>query len=344
MCDKLVGTMMCKKHNVMRGQSHFVFVEDCTYYLSSHIFKDYGLEVRSVRTDSEGIVVEDLERQLLQCRADTDCTPLFLYTIPLFNNPTGRCISSERKLQLLRVTAENNLLVVSDEVYQMLDSSNHLIPQGTNDDSAPPFAPLRSLLSRLDLPQPAGDLLPSVTNVLAVSSFSKILAPGLRVGWIRCSTQEQATDLWELGLMRSGSSTCHFTSCMVSQLLQPMHGSDGPFECLLENQIVSLSASYARRYAALTEALVEHSSVLLAGEAGGTLEIEGYKEQSAHPGRVGGYFVWVRLPHWCGSPGADPDAAFNKSMSDVGLIVRAGAECTGNGVGNEDYIRLCFAR
>ena len=92
--------MLCKKHIVQRcseerAGSHFVWVEDTTYYLASSIFKDYGLEVRTVQTDEEGIVTQDLQRQLEQleqsrARGEEALRPLFLYTIPLFNNPTGR--------------------------------------------------------------------------------------------------------------------------------------------------------------------------------------------------------------------------------------------------------------
>lgn len=89
-CNTTLGAMMCKKHNVQRPSkdsigSHFVWVEDATYYLSSSIFKDYGLEVRSVRTDSEGIVTEDLAQQLNDLQQQPhEPRPLFLYTIPLY--------------------------------------------------------------------------------------------------------------------------------------------------------------------------------------------------------------------------------------------------------------------
>lgn len=351
---------MCKKYNVQRGRpntraSHFVFVEDGTYYLSSSIFKDYGLEVRVVKTDEEGIVVTDLEAQLEQCRkeAETKSTesphqyPLFLYTIPLFNNPTGRCITPSRKKHLLEVTRKHDLLIVSDEVYQILDASNHMMYSQSSPSDLPP---LRSLISYLDLPPSDGNnaescIFPSVNNILVVSSFSKILAPGLRVGWIQCSTAQQREDLWGLGLMRSGSSSCHFTSCLVAQLLQPLALPPTPFSCLIEQQILSLCAGYASKYEALTQALLTHSSCLLKGGAGGELFIEGFRRpDTGHVrARVGGYFIFVRLPDWC-SASTTCISSFYTALKDADVTVRAGSECTGNGKGNEEYIRLCFAR
>ena len=336
---------MCKKHNVQRGTSHFVFVEDCTYYLSSSVFKDYGLQVRSVKTDSEGIVVQDLLHQLEECKSggENELKPLFLYTIPLFNNPTGRCISAARKKELLSATILHNLLVVSDEVYQMLDGSNHL-----SNLSATRLPPLQSLLSMINVPElKAENNFSEPTNILVVSSFSKILAPGLRVGWIRCSTLTQAQDLWDLGLMRSGSSTCHFTSCLVAHLLQPLSAPDEPYTCLLESQISTLCGIYAKKYEILTSALLEYSKLLLQGDAGGSLHIDGFTENAELSGkrpRVGGYFVWVRLPSWCGTPGSDTAHPFSEAVRSYGLIVRAGVECTGNSEGNKNFIRLCFAR
>lgn len=103
-----------------------------------------------------------------------------------FNNPTGRCISVARKQQLLAITRAHGLPVVSDEVYQMLDASNHLQAPSSSSSSWSRLPPLRSLLSLLDLPEvddtgnedSAHSRRPD--NVLVVSSFSKILAPGLR--------------------------------------------------------------------------------------------------------------------------------------------------------------------
>ena len=138
--------------------------------------------------------------------------------------------------------------------------------------------------------------------------------------------------------MRSGSSPCHFSACVVAQLLLPLERPPARFRCLLDEQLTRLCAGYARKYEALTSALSEHSMLLLAEDAGGALQIEG------SPGRrVGGYFVWVLLPPWCRGNSVAL-SFFQQAVSAAGLTVRAGEECTGNGTGNQGYIRLCFAR
>jgi DNA-binding transcriptional MocR family regulator len=124
-----------------------------------------------VAGDEHGLLIEELERAIIQHR------PRFLYTVPTFHNPTGRCLAGERRQLLVELAAAYNVLVVEDDIYARL----------SYDGSPPP--PLK--------------LLDQAANVVYVSSYSKVLMPGLRLGYLlapahlaeRLLSLRRATDL-----------------------------------------------------------------------------------------------------------------------------------------------------
>ena len=91
-----------------------IFVEEPSYFLALRIFEDHGLQVVSLPTDEDGLVVDALEEAL------AEHNPAFLYLIPTFQNPTGVTLSQARRQRLAEIARERNLLVVADEVYHLL--------------------------------------------------------------------------------------------------------------------------------------------------------------------------------------------------------------------------------
>lgn len=140
---------------VLGSPGDVVLVEEPTYFLALRIFASRGLRVKGIPVDEDGLVVEALEEALRESR------PAFLYTIPTYQNPSGVTLSGPRRRRLVEISHEYELLVVADEVYHLLDF-------GT-----PPPAPMSDY-------DPGG-------NVVAINSFSKILGPGLRLGWIQAN-------------------------------------------------------------------------------------------------------------------------------------------------------------
>ena len=133
-----------------------VFVEDPSYFLALRIFKDFNLNVVQIPMEKDGISVDGLEKALKE-----HGPPKFLYTIPTAQNPTGRTMTEEKRKKVVGLAEQHNFHIVADEVYHLLCFPGNHGP----------------------LPMPYYDT--SRKHVFSVCSFSKILAPALRLGWIQ---------------------------------------------------------------------------------------------------------------------------------------------------------------
>jgi len=213
-----------------------VLVEEPTYFLALGIFADHGLEVVSVPMDASGIKLDALEEALAQT------TPALLYTIPTFHNPAGVILSRSRRKALIELSRRHGLRIVADEVYQLLDLGD---------------APPRPLAAYGEAGQ-----------VLSLGSFSKILAPGLRLGWIQAAP-EPLHPLAECGLLDSGGGMNPFTAAVVRQFIELGWQAE---------HLAFLKQTYQSRMAAMDR----------------TLESEFGDAAFFHAVR-GGYFRWVRM-------------------------------------------------
>ena len=254
-----------------------VFVEEPSYPYSFPIFRDHGLKVVGIPLDGEGMDLAECERQLAAHR------PKLLYTIPAYNNPTGQTLGQERRERLVELSRTHGFIIAADEVYQLLYHG------------APPPASFGTFTGR--------------GNVLSFGSFSKILAPGLRLGWIQASAELMRT-LTASGVLVSGGNFNHFTSHVVRQLME--NGELAPF-------VARLRASYAARTEAMDMALRKQ----LSGVA-----------RWIRP--AGGYFFWLELP-------ASMDAGnLQAAAREAGTGFLPGAACSMAG-GLNNCLRLSFA-
>jgi 4-hydroxy-tetrahydrodipicolinate reductase len=121
------------------------------------IMKDFKLNVRQIPMEQDGIDVKELEELLKK-----GIIPKFLYLIPTCHNPTGRTLSMEKRKKIVELSIKYHFLIIADEVYQLL-SFPHVTPP-------PPMF----TFDQQD-------------TIIALGSFSKILAPALRLGWIQAS-------------------------------------------------------------------------------------------------------------------------------------------------------------
>src|SRR5699024_7218845 len=120
-------------------------------------FRLYGADLVGAPVDADGVLVDRLEQLILQHR------PKLVYLIPTFGNPSGATLSLERRKRVLEIAARTQTLVVEDDPYGELYFGN------------PPPPSLLSL----------SEAVPGSRAWLAhCGSFSKILSPGLRVGWM----------------------------------------------------------------------------------------------------------------------------------------------------------------
>ena len=154
-----------------------VLAESPAYSGALATFSTYQTDVRHVPMDSDGLLIEELTAMLDQLDAEGR-RPKFLYVVPNFSNPGGTTLSLERRRLLVDLAAERDLLIAEDNPYGLLRYDGD---------------PLPTLLS-LD----AGR-----GNVVYLGSFSKIISPGIRCGWIvapqaiyqKIVFGKQATDL-----------------------------------------------------------------------------------------------------------------------------------------------------
>jgi DNA-binding transcriptional MocR family regulator len=252
-----------------------IFVEEPSYFLALRIFEDHGLRIVPIPMDDDGLRLDALDEKL------AEFPPKLIYIIPTFQNPSGLTLSQARREKLVDRAQHYDFLVVADEVY-------HFLPYTQTP------------------PQPFAAFTEGVEQVISVNSFSKILAPGLRLGWI----QAHGTVIKRLagsGLLDSGGGMNPFTSALVRGLIE----SGG-----LEKNITSLRREYARRLNALDAALRQH---LPAAE---------------YTRPQGGFFFWVRLP------GVDATELRRKAQGFC-VDLRQG-ELFSSRKGMRDYIRLSF--
>jgi DNA-binding transcriptional MocR family regulator len=252
-----------------------IFVEEPSYFLALRIFEDHGLRIVPIPMDADGLCIDTLVEK------SSEFDPQFIYIIPTFQNPSGLTLSQARREKLIELAQLYNYLIVADEVY-------HFLPYTQTP------------------PQAFADFAEHVEQVISVNSFSKILAPGLRLGWIQAHGAVIEC-LAGSGLLDSGGGMNPFTSALVRELI-----ASGE----LEKNIATLRKEYAARLNAMDAALKLH---LPSGE---------------YMLPQGGFFFWVRLP---GVNTAD----LRRKAQGYKVDLRQGALFSSRG-GKQDYMRLGF--
>jgi len=218
-----------------------VFVAEPSYFLAFNILREHGLNIVGIPIDEDGLIIEQLETELRQHR------PKLVYTIPSYNNPTGVCLSAARRQRLVELSLEHEFIIAADEVYQLL---HYFEP--------PPIA-FGSLAE-----QQGED-----GSIVSMGSFSKILAPGMRLGWIQTS-RPLLKRLMANGVISSGGSLSHFSSQVVR------HAIDLGLQ---DQHLLHLRSVYRGRVEAMDQALQHQLGDMARWQ----------KPQ-------GGYFFWLEMP------------------------------------------------
>ena len=256
-----------------------VLVEDPSYHLALDIFRDHQLRLVGVPVDADGLSIDALVEALDRHR------PALVYTIPSYHNPTGVTLSATRCQQLVDLALEHQFLIVADEVYHLLRYRND------NNDPAPMAAHVGSGV------------------VLSLGTFSKILAPGLRLGWIQAAEPLLAR-LAARGFIVSGGGLNPFTSALVAVTL-----SDGS----VDQYLAQLRTLLATRVATMDAGLRAHFPADI-----------GYEVPT------GGYFFWLRFTDGVATPAFTHRAQAHKVGFRPGNLF----SITG---GLANHMRLSFA-
>ncbi len=257
-----------------------VLTESPTYLAAIQAFQAYEARFAAVRTDAWGLVPEALEAAIVRER------PKLLYVIPNFQNPTGITLAAERRRTIYELAARHGLVVVEDDPYGKLRY------RGEN------IAPIAAL-------DQAG-------IVLYVSTVSKTITPGLRVGWV--AGHEKL--LRSLGIAKQAADlhTSNIDQRIVDRYLTDFDG---------EAHIERIRALYGARFALMEQCLSETMP-------------EGY--EWTHP--EGGMFLWVTSPE-----GVDAGAMLQEAIARKVLFV-PGRDFFPDGPttrSGERYLRLNFS-
>lgn len=197
---------------ILASPGDTVFVEEPSFFLAFQIFRDHCLNIVGIPVDDDGLCIDALQQELKVHR------PAFLYTIPSYHNPVGHCTSEERRQQIVELAEKYGFVIVADEVYQLL----HYY-------SAPPRA--------------YGTMIES-NSVVSLGSFSKILAPGMRLGWIQTSTSIRNRIL-SGGFINSGGSINHISSHIVRQAIEngTLDAHIAKLQCLYRGRVETMDDS-----------------------------------------------------------------------------------------------------
>ncbi len=236
-----------------------VIVEGPTYFGALQVFEPYAVQIEAVPLDGDGVVVEQLEEAFRR-----EPRPKLFYTVPTFQNPAGVTMSAERRRAVVELAARYGVPVVEDD------------PYGELWYDVPPPPPLRAYWD----------------EVLFLGTFSKTLAPGLRVGWLVAPARlmkplidaKEAADIQSDRLLQRALAAC---------ITSPWY----------EEHLRTARAVYAERCRLLVEVL--------------TRELGDFAQWSVPRG---GFFLWVTLA-------SDTDtAALLPACAEAGVTYVPGAE------------------
>lgn len=253
-----------------------VLTENPTYLAAIQAFQSMEAKFVPVPTDEHGLVPEAIPELIRQHR------PKFLYTIPNFQNPTGVTLPADRRQKLAEIAAAHNLTILEDDPYGQLRYRGTDIPPVKHWDTA--------------------------GRVLYASTFSKIIAPGLRTGWVIAPP-----DVFSRLLMLKQASDLHTSSFDQRVAHAYLMQSDAMAH------VEKIRAAYGERFAVMDAALREQMPA-------------GFSW--THP--EGGMFLWITGPD-----SVDGLALLEKAIARKVAFVPGRDFFPGNG--GKNHLRLNFS-
>ncbi|PGV52237.1 PLP-dependent aminotransferase family protein [Bacillus sp. AFS037270] len=256
-----------------------VWVEGPTYFNALQSFRMAGAKIKSFPIDEQGVQVDLIEEALVKARQLNKKIPKVFYCMPNFHNPSGVSLSLERRQKLAQLAYEYNFYILEDDAYSELSFKNSYPPAIYS------FAEER---------------------VIYVGTFSKIIAPGIRLGWIIANDEV----LQNIHLLMLGSQTSPFTQQIIASLLEGIS---------FEDHLEQLISTYRQK----RDIMIESIETFFGDDV--TFEIP-----------EGGFFLWLSFrPEVVTTNFADE--AFRRGVS----IVEGKSFFETNQGSNQ--LRLCFS-
>ena len=262
---------------VFLDEGDVILCESPTYLGAINAFRAYEPRFVSVATDDEGMIPEDLELHL-----STNHNVKLVYTVPDFQNPSGRRWSVNRRRALVEIATRRGVTVIEDSPYAELCFDGE--------------------------PYPAVATYDAHGLVVRLGTFSKLLSPGMRLGWVVGDS-----DLLRKYVLAKQGADLHTSS--LSQLLAARFITDHDFEGHIER----IRKVYGSRCRAMIAAMKEH-----------------FPDDIRFTRPAGGLFLWVELPE-----GISSREVLELSLEENVAFVPGGAFYA-NG-GHENTMRLNFS-
>ncbi|WP_254678923.1 PLP-dependent aminotransferase family protein [Arthrobacter sp. 24S4-2] len=264
---------------VLVNPGDVIFAEAPSYAGGMAVFTSYEADIVHVPIDADGLIPAELERLIREVRA-AGKTARGLYTIPNFQNPGGVNLSAERRLQVGELCRSNDLLIFEDNPYGLLGFDGETMPA----------------------------IQPGFEDItLYFGSFSKMIAPGLRVGWVL-----PPASLY--GHLLNASETSQLNPSVYSQQLISAYLDDPAWE----DKLAEYRAIYREKFTALVEKL---AMVMPAGTTWNR--------------PTGGFYLWVKVP-----AGIDTEALVYDCI-ERGVVYVPGTAFYTNGSGHSE-LRMSF--
>ncbi|WP_280771767.1 PLP-dependent aminotransferase family protein [Salipaludibacillus daqingensis] len=263
---------------ILMDESTVIAIESPTYMEALEIFQNYTSHFVTVPVDEHGLDTEMLEEMLEERKRKGVTLPQFLYTIPTFQNPTGTTMSTERRKHVLKLADKYDFLIVEDDAYRELYFDKPSIPLKAMDQE---------------------------DRVLYVGSLSKVVATGMRIGWVAASPEFITALSWfkkDLGHPFAQATMASF-----------LENTD------MEKRLKSLREAYKIKCDALLSALEQYLPP----------SVSWYVPE-------GGYFVWVK------TEGIDTSELLTEALSD-GVSYVPGQYFFLNQQDGKAFLRLSFS-
>lgn len=205
----------------------YIMTEEFSFASAVETAAPLGIKVLGIKMDSEGLLPESMDELLStwDSAARGARKPHFLYTVPTGQNPSGATQSTERRKALYKICQKHDVYIIEDEPYYFLQMQKYT---GADSPSLPPPSSTAEFLKAL-----VPTLLSMDTDgrVMRMDSFSKVIAPGTRVGWITAS--EQIVERFTRHNECSNQNPSGISQIVLYKLLDETWGHDGYLQWLI---------------------------------------------------------------------------------------------------------------
>jgi aromatic amino acid aminotransferase I / 2-aminoadipate transaminase len=228
-CVLTVGSTSAldQAYRMFTERGDYILTEEYTFTSAVETALPMGLKVLGIRMDSEGLIPEVMDEILTSwdVKARGARKPYLLYTIPSGQNPTGATQGTERRKAIYRIAQKHDLFILEDDPYYFLQMQPYT---GADAPNMPPPASHEEFLQAL---------VPTILSmdvdgrVMRMDSFSKVIAPGTRTGWITAS--EQIVERFIRANETSVQNPSGISQIVLFKLLDDSWGHGGYLQWLL---------------------------------------------------------------------------------------------------------------